>query len=714
MSATRLAEATSTQAELAAWWPAASSGIETLTVRQAPVLQVTPGKQCDDFGVEKQVTAWVSTSEYAPWVTNTALLWPEKSGCWYGGLGYMPGYFTWMNTTRAKTWAHELGHNMGLPHANNCIAPLTDNQGPGPLNARPSYLSKCRFTEYGNHLDIMGGARDLSNGYNVDYLSRIGWLGNTQLAEWDGSSRTYQLARSNDATGSTRAIKIPSVKMLGTLDEGEFWVQFKPKPLPNYTDNGSGVFVMMKPSLDYLKGMGFDPETIAATNGATWLCSISLAKGGLPGYTGWSSTSYLEPNIPFDDRLGRFRITLVSLDSTTATVRVEPGPARNVVSATNVKTTPVLDDSGVQTGGVKVEWAAVAPDDSATAEPSVWTATLFPGGSACSVSVFARSCTVYRVPRSVPLVAVVSGTAPAGKSVAAGIPVEPVPNSPPLVSAETTAGETTVEVRAQVIDDGGLPVSAIVVTKVDGPSCDATVSRCAFSELPANHTTTFRVEASNSSGKRMVNVDVTTLPRLPAAPVGSLSSNGTTETVTIDASPLDRFNVASIYLTCFRNDKNGTGSWTSFGDPLPYTGVPVEKVFDSTRWKIYRCDAYAMSTKVRGLSAPAVIVPGGSQKGNNGTDGGEVTPVPVVNPITLSVRAERFARGRYVVRWTAKSRDGKSVRVTIPKFGSRKCATRTRNSCVVVGLRTGKTYSVTFVAKTSSATKKTRFSIKVP
>lgn len=713
MSKARLAAATNTQTELASWWRSASSGIETLTVRQAPVLQVTLGQECDDFGAEEQVAAWVAASEYASWVTNTALLWPENSGCTYGGLGYMPGYFTWMNKTTPAVWAHELGHNMGLPHANSCTMNYANTLLSGKVNLRPSYLSKCQHVEYGNYLDVMGFS-DLSNGYNVDYLNRIGWLGNSQVATWDGLSRTYQLARSNDMTGLIRGIKIPSVKMLGSLDEGDFWIQFKPKQQAPYQDVGSGVFIMMKPSMDYLQGLEFDDATRALAFGSTWLCNISMTKDVDRQYPGWVSTSYLESGVPLDDRLGRFRITLISSDSDTATIRVEPGPTQKVATATNVRTTILTDETGLATGSVKIEWSASTPADLTTLEPSVWTATLSPGSSSCSVSVFARTCSVNRVPRGQPLSVVVTGAAPVGTSVSNALSVEPIPNSPPLVSADYTVGQTTAEIRPRVIDDGGLPVTSIVVTQVDGPSCDATTSNCTFSKLMANHRTGFVVEASNASGKRLTKVEITTQPRVPDAPVGFITLNGSTETVTIDASPLDRFNVSNITFICFRKDKNGVSERTRFSDPIPYAGIPIEKVFDASIWKIYRCDAYAISSKGRGVSVSGAIFPGRTQPENPGPNSSDVTPTPVPNPITISIRAERFAPGRYVVRWNARSRDGKTVRVTVPKFGSRKCTTRTRNSCVVVGLRSGKLYTVTFTARTSSATKKRKFSIRVP
>ena len=717
MSPTRLADTTKTQGDLAAWWGAASGGIETLTVRQAPPLNVTPTKECDDYGVQKQVTEWVKSSEFAGWPTNTALVWPENSGCWYGGLGQMPGSFTWMNSTTPFVWAHEIGHNMGLPHANGCSWEYPGTKYPVYTPAQPSYVTKCRHLEYGNRYDIMGSGGDLGAGYNVQYLNLIGWLGDAQVSTWDGTDRTFQLSLATNTTGASRAVRIPAAKQLGSLDEGEFWVQYRAKGTRQFTDDTAGVILINKPSLDQLKGLAFDRSEVSGYGTFSWLCPIS-AKAGT-----WDANYFLVPGAPFDDRLGRFRITLVSIDATTATVRVQPGTARPMLAATDVKATPVQDADGLPTGSVKVEWSAKATVDNSLAEPSIWTASIA-GGPACSVPVFARSCIISRIPRNIPLNISVTGSGPPGSAVAPGPSVEPVPATPPAVNADFTVGETKAEIRARIEDDGGLPVTSFTVTREDGPSCDATSAACTFTELPANHTTNFVVQATNSAGQRAKTLQITTERRNPDRPRGSYSTSGTTDTITVDAHPLDRYNVTQIELSCYGVRRKNLNVMWSLEKMLDYSGEPVVLTRDNTVGTIGTCYATALAGvddawgghtmmsnfyTLKRVKSPAA---GDGDSGGGGSGGGTVNTVPVPNPITLSVKATRFERGRYVVRWTAKSRDGKSVTVTVPKFGSRKCVYRTRTSCVVVGLRPGKTYSVVFVGKTTAATKKVKFSIK--
>ncbi|MEY3690740.1 MAG: hypothetical protein RJB57_395 [Actinomycetota bacterium] len=709
MSDTRLADTAKTVSELTTWWSAASAGIETLTVRVAPALEVTPTKECDDYGVANQVRDWVSQSESATWVTNTALLWPEKSGCWYGGLGQMPGSFTWMNSTAPYVWAHELGHNMGLPHANSCgwlkqEAPNSYSLVP----TKPSYLTQCANWEYGNRYDIMGSSGDLGSGFNVQYMNRIGWLADAQVARWDGTDRTYQLSLATATAAPLRAVQIPSTKSLGSLDEGDFWVQYRDKGPRNWVNDTAGVFLTMSPSADYVKGMQI-PK--GSSTGGSWLCPIS------EGAQGFDTKYLLQPGMSFDDRLGRFRITLESLTSDTAQLRIQPGPSRPVVTATDVTTSLKLDDAGIPTGGITVNWKASVSPDPNLVEPSIWTATVSPGGAACSVPVFSRSCTVARVPRNQPLTVTVTGSSPVGNGVTTGPGVEPVPNSPPIVVVDTTTGETSAEIRPRVEDDGGLPITSIMVAREGDQPCNATTASCAFTNLASKFTHKFIIEASNAAGARSTSVEVTTLPRKPGTPVGSVRVEGGTATITVDVDPLDRFNANSLELECRGTTRRGGGFWYLFKS-YEYEGTPIVETRNVGTGTVTECSLTAQTWFPFTYSKTAVFKPGkpatdpGGTNGPGNGDGGTVNTVPVDNPITISVKATRFQRGRYVVRWNAKSRDGKTVKVTVPKFGSRKCVPRTRTSCVVVGLRPGKTYKVVFVGKTSVATKKVNFSIK--
>lgn len=76
-----------------------------------------------------------------------------QEGCEFGGLGEVPGVKTWFHASQLD-WAaaHELGHNLGMHHANayDC------HDGTG---ARVTLGGTCEVIEYGDHFDVMGGTQ---------------------------------------------------------------------------------------------------------------------------------------------------------------------------------------------------------------------------------------------------------------------------------------------------------------------------------------------------------------------------------------------------------------------------------------------------------------------------------------------------------------------------------------------------------------------------
>ena len=95
---------------------------------------------------------------------------PYQSSCGgWAGLGELPGNESWMNGYIAP-WvvAHELGHNMGLHHANSftCI----DAGAPVAISAN------CTSDEYGDPYDVMGEDAWHNNAW---HLLQIGFLNRT-------------------------------------------------------------------------------------------------------------------------------------------------------------------------------------------------------------------------------------------------------------------------------------------------------------------------------------------------------------------------------------------------------------------------------------------------------------------------------------------------------------------------------------------------------
>jgi hypothetical protein len=214
---------------------------------------------------------------------------PTNSACNWGGLGYMPGTYTWVNARPAdiRIMAHELGHNLGVHHAG---ALACDDAG------RPTPLSgTCVMSEYGDPLSVMGWSRShlLSNWHRA----QLGLVPAEQRrdAVRDG---TYELTTINDQAGGTKVLRVPRAG-------GEEWLTLEVRtPLAPFTlaPEPTGVVVRTTPGLE-LRGISGLVDTTAGSG------------GGL-------SDAPLQPGQVFEDPATRSVITVDRIQGGVATVRV--------------------------------------------------------------------------------------------------------------------------------------------------------------------------------------------------------------------------------------------------------------------------------------------------------------------------------------------------------------------------------------------------------
>lgn len=152
---------------------------------------------------------------------------PNMPGCasygWYdGGRSYINGY------TEKSSWyvyAHELGHNFRLPHANslNCT---------GPDGRRVAIGSQCVSEEYGDLYDVMGSSNSSSGQTNGWYKNRLGWLSpaGARFAEGSGNyalnrielpsdqAQSLLIPRTRDAAGTVQDYYALEYHLRGTLN----------------------------------------------------------------------------------------------------------------------------------------------------------------------------------------------------------------------------------------------------------------------------------------------------------------------------------------------------------------------------------------------------------------------------------------------------------------------------------------------------------------
>jgi hypothetical protein len=117
--------------------------------------------------------------------------------CGWGGVGQVPGRYTWINNSTSSTVAHELGHNFGLHHASTWSCTNASGQ-------RVSMSATCTLNEYGDPFDVMGrGYRHMS----VFQKGRLGWLGASNMATATATG-SYSLVPQETPSSALQSLRV--------------------------------------------------------------------------------------------------------------------------------------------------------------------------------------------------------------------------------------------------------------------------------------------------------------------------------------------------------------------------------------------------------------------------------------------------------------------------------------------------------------------------
>jgi hypothetical protein len=653
-SDTRMAKLNTVTASLKTWWSTTSMGIENLTINTLPVQNIAPDSTCGYLALRASAMNAAIELGLNSWFTNLAIVLPDQNMCWWGGLGAMPGDVTWINAVTVKVFAHELGHNMGLPHANSCIGTLT-----------VSTMQECQHNEYGDPTDVMGYGADNAI-FGAAYLHQIGWLDSSKVATWSGSTVSMSIAPLRDAAGAIRAIRIPSVTELGNDGPGDYWLQLR---TGDAVPSRNGLFMNLVPTTSHIAA------TVSSTpqwgRGLfTWLCDLTPS-----GQMDWDFKFVV--GAQWNDPQGRFRITLTALGANFATVTIAPSTVLPVAPQA-VSTRVETDEMGLITGNIRVDWNAVAPRDNTQTEPVQWIAST-QEGQFCIAAVRERSCVIRRVARQKSLLIQVISKNYAGSSPGPSVAVDRLPITPPTMSLDITPTATGASVDV-LVDDGGSTVMSMGIS-VNGQSCVFAGMSCRIEGLQPNTEYKAVALAANAAGSRQSETSFLTLFRVPASPrISFVKMDGFVHLrATVNADELN--NVQKIFVYC---------------SPIHSQWL----IFDSIRKGI---TVQIPSTPVTRNQGAYCFVrvwnpEGATTKSARSPLVKFDKPESLKNSFAKNVRfsVKKSARNDYRVSWkfTGAFASGSKTRVVMPRIQGRACVRVSSTSCVYKGLVVKRTQSV--------------------
>ena len=310
----------------ATWFKRTSRGRHRVSSAVTPWMSVAGGSaNCGDLygSARRAVGAARSRGFNAKGFNRFMIVMPQ---CGTNSSGEMPGRVTWIREgkTYRDVLTHELGHNLGLDHANSLICQMGKQritQGP-----------KCSSQEYGDLWDTMGIS---SRPYSVAVLQRLGWAGKVVTATGSG---TWRLADAEASGSGVQGVRVKVSKRVSywleyhTTDEasekqpGTFEVKGTPG-LQIRLDTG-------RKSLQILDAAPGNPDA------SLYFPDPDLANATLP-----AGSSFTTPQ--------GVRITLVSQDAGGATVQVQRNKKASAPDAPTISRALRPADSGMVTLSVQ-------------------------------------------------------------------------------------------------------------------------------------------------------------------------------------------------------------------------------------------------------------------------------------------------------------------------------------------------------------------------
>jgi len=242
----------------------------------------------------------------------------------YAGQAYVGATGMWMKSDDGGVAAHELGHNLGLWHANFWTTASFDPAGAGSNS------------EYGNPFDRLGSGGGLRSHFSASFKERLSWLLDPQFARlWgSGSQRVFSHDVATPVAGPSSAGVYGRERLwMATLasneavpaaapviQRGHYWLEHRSQ----YTDFDRALLVNLQGSANYL--LDNTPRSRNGKNDGGVLIGRTLSDRGLGLHvTPLVKNAGAPPSIDYAVQVGAFagnRAPAVALIASSASVAV--------------------------------------------------------------------------------------------------------------------------------------------------------------------------------------------------------------------------------------------------------------------------------------------------------------------------------------------------------------------------------------------------------
>jgi hypothetical protein len=240
----------------------------------------------------------------------------------YAGQAYVGTTGIWMKSDDGGVAAHELGHNLGLLHANSWTVASFDPAGAGSNS------------EYGNPFDRLGSGGGLRSHFTASFKERITWLLDPQFARlWgNGSQRLVSQDIAAPLAGTAMAgmfgrerLWLPSLASseavpspAPSLQRGYYWLEHRSQ----YSQFDRALHVNLQGSANYL--LDLTPRSRDGKNDGGLLIGRTMSDPGLGLHvTPVAKSTGTPPFIDYQVRSGGFpgnRAPLVTLAASATNV----------------------------------------------------------------------------------------------------------------------------------------------------------------------------------------------------------------------------------------------------------------------------------------------------------------------------------------------------------------------------------------------------------